>query len=91
MQWPDSQGRLTATCSEWLTDSYNLFGAGKLAGFMISALNAIIKNIVIKTVKQHKFHSISQETNVIMVIVFFAQLFNTGVIIVLQNANFRDF
>lgn len=91
MQWHDSQGRLTATCSEWLVDSYNLFGAGKLAGFVISFLNAIIKNTVIKTVKAHKSHSISEETNVIMVIVFFAQLFNTGVIIVLKNANFRDF
>ena len=72
MQWHDSQGRLTATCREWLVDSYNLFGAGKLAGFVISLLNAIIKNTVIKTVKAHKSHSISEETNVIMVIVFFA-------------------
>jgi len=72
-------------------DSYGLFGAGWLAGFMISLLNSILKVAVEKTVKSLKLHTVSEEANLSMLLIFFAQLINTVAFAVLKNANFRDF
>ena len=81
---------MTATCFEWVSDSWSLYGMAKVTGVVISLTNWIIRKVLIRAVKNHKFHSVSQESNVIMMFVFIAQFLNTGVIILLRNADFKE-
>ena len=81
---------MTATCFEWVSDSWRLWGMAKVTGVIISLTNWIIRKVLIMAVKAHKFHSVSDESNVIMMFVFIAQFLNTGVIILLRNADFKE-
>lgn len=58
-EWPDSQGRLTATCFEWVSESWVLYAISKLTGVVISFTNYLIKKVLISSIRNHRFQSIS--------------------------------
>ena len=55
----------------------------------ISALNFALRMIVIQLIKGIRYNQESQITREIMISVFIMQFVNTGVILLLTNANFE--
>ena len=54
---------------------------------MTLALNYLIKNLIIEAGKMIEFKTEDQEANFITYFIFVAQFFNTGILILLTNAN----
>ena len=89
-EWPDSKGQPTATCFEWVADSYGLYGFQRITGFVISLTNFLLTKVLIHTIQSRRIHSVSGQANIIMISVFVATFLNTGIMMLLKNANFKE-
>lgn len=58
---------------------------------MIQVINVILKYICIGIIRKTKFHTATQEDTAIMATVYISQLFNTGFLLLMMNANFSEF
>lgn len=59
--------------------------------FLIVGVNFVLKVILVDLIKSLRLKTVTLETNYTMVTIFVGQFVNTAVLIVLNNANFKDF
>jgi hypothetical protein len=59
--------------------------------FLIVGVNFVLKVILVDLIKSLRLKTVTLETNYTMITIFVGQFINTAVLIVLNNANFKDF
>lgn len=59
--------------------------------FLIVGVNFALKVLLVELIKSLRLKTVSLETNYTMLTIFVGQFVNTAVLIVLNNASFRDF
>lgn len=62
-----------------------------VVSFLIVGVNFILKIILIDLIHSLHLKTVTLETNYTMVTIFIGQYVNTAVLIVLNNASFKDF
>ena len=63
----------------------------RVVSFLIVGVNFILKVILIDLIQSLHLKTVTLETNYTMVTIFIGQYVNTAVLIVLNNASFKDF
>ena len=59
--------------------------------FLIVGVNFILKIILVDLIKSLHLKTVTKEANYTMITIFVGQYVNTAVLIVLNNASFKDF
>merc|ERR550532_392607 len=59
--------------------------------FLIVGVNFVLKVILVDLIKSLRLKTVTLETNYTMITIFVGQFINTAVLIVLNNASFKDF
>jgi hypothetical protein len=77
-------------CNEYLIDSLISKVAGQSVAFFIIAINTILKMIIIKLIEWTGEDTFSKRLTSITNMVFVAQFFNTGILLLLVNANLSE-
>lgn len=79
------------TCHEVFADraSVGLIAMG--VSFLIVGVNFALKVILVDLIKSLRLKTVTLETNYTMITIFVGQFINTAVLIVLNNASFKDF
>ena len=62
-----------------------------VVSFLIVGVNFILKIILIELIQSLHLKTVTLETNYTMITIFIGQYVNTAVLIVLNNASFKDF
>jgi hypothetical protein len=77
-------------CNTWVTDM--LWGQfwNQTVSIITVILNFFLREVIIMMIFMIGFHTVTSQTNVIMVFVFIVQFFNTAVLITLINANTKE-
>lgn len=91
MVWSDDHGHEAAACKEWVEDKFTVSAVTYGVSYFIVGVNFILKIVIVKLVKFLRLETVSDETAYIMAFIFAAQFINTGVLTVLNDANFDDF
>ena len=89
--YTSSDGKQVKTCSEIFADRA---GVGMIAmgvSFLIVGVNFALKVILVTLIKELRLKTVTLETNYTMITIFVGQFINTAVLIVLNNASFKDF
>ena len=86
-----SDGTEVKTCSEIFADraSVGLIAMG--VSFLIVGVNFALKVLLVELIKSLRLKTVTLETNYTMITIFVGQFINTAVLIVLNNASFKDF
>ena len=86
-----SDGSGVKTCSEIFSDraSVGLIAMG--VSFLIVGVNFALKMLLVELIKSLRLKTVTKETNYTMITIFVGQFINTAVLIVLNNASFKDF
>jgi len=89
--YTSSDGSEIKTCSEIFADraSVGLIAMG--VSFLIVGVNFVLKVILVTLIKELRLKTVTLETNYTMITIFVGQFINTAVLIVLNNASFKDF
>ena len=91
MNFKATDGTLVKTCSEFFADraSVGLITMG--VSFIIVGVNFALKMLLVELIKALHLKTVTIETNYTMITIFIGQFINTAVLIVLNNASFKDF
>ncbi len=63
------------------------YAVSEIITVVITIVNIVIRTVVILMIKQVGYHTASAETSAIMITVFIATFFNTGILLLLADAN----
>lgn len=89
--YTSTDGTQVKTCSEIFSDRA---GVGMIAmgvSFLIVGVNFALKVILVDLIKSLRLKTVTLETVYTMITIFVGQFINTAVLIVLNNASFKDF
>lgn len=57
---------------------------------MIVGVNVVLRGILVELIKSLRLRTVTEETNYTMVSIFVGQFVNTGLLLTLNSANFKD-
>jgi len=89
--WKGSNGDDVKTCSEIFSDRGQVGLIAMGVSFLIVGVNFALKVILVALIKELRLKTVTLETNYTMITVFVGQFINTAILIVLNNASFKDF
>lgn len=79
-----------AICESYYSDKVKSKLYGLSITFIIITINALLKQVIIRMVSWIGLDTVSMQMGVIAKVVFLAQFFNTGLIILIVNANMGE-
>ena len=91
MKFPASDGTEIQTCSEISADRGSVGLIAMCVSFLIVGVNFVLKVLLVELIKSLRLKTVTLETNYTMITIFVGQFINTAVLIVLNNASFKDF
>jgi len=77
-------------CKQWVDDSFLAKIMAKALGIVITIINFVLRTIMIMLVVQIKEDTKTEQTRSIMMVIFIVQFFNTGILLLLVNANLSE-
>ena len=77
----------SSLCDMYTQDTQMGFFLANLVTFLVSCINIVIRKLNIALIQKIGFHTESEQTNMIMISIFVATFINTGIILLLTNAN----
>ena len=86
-----SDGTKVKTCSEIFSDRASVGLIAQCVSILIVLVNFILKVLLVDMIKSLHLKTVTKETNYTMITIFVGQFINTAVLIVLNNASFKDF
>ena len=89
--YTSSDGQQIKTCSEIFADRASVGMIAMGVSFLIVGVNFALKVILVTLIKELRLKTVTLETNYTMITIFVGQFINTAVLIVLNNASFKDF
>lgn len=89
--WKDEHGREEPICEVWLEDFVTVKGATNMISGLIVGINFFFKTVLIKLVNWIRLPTQTHVAEAVLYGVFMAQFFNTGFMLVLNEACFADF
>lgn len=89
--YASSKGDQVKTCSEIFDDRSQVGLIAMGVSFLIVGVNFVLKVILVDLIKSLRLKTVTMETNYTMITIFVGQFINTAVLIVLNNASFKDF
>ena len=90
-EYTSSSGEKIKTCSEIFSDRATVALINQGVAFLIVGVNFVLKVILVDLIKSLRLKTVTKETNYTMITIFVGQFINTAVLIVLNNASFKDF
>ena len=78
------------TCSEIFSDRAAVGYIKMGVSMMIVGVNFVLKVILVDLIKSLRLRTMTEETNYTMVSIFIGQFVNTGILLTLNSANFKD-
>lgn len=90
-EYTSSDGTQVRTCSEIFADRAQVGLIAMGVSFLIVGVNFALKVILVDLIKSLRLKTVTLETNYTMITIFVGQFINTAVLIVLNNASFKDF
>jgi hypothetical protein len=91
MLFATSDKKMVATCSEIFDDKASVALIASGVSMLIVAVNFILKVMLIEMVSGLRLKTMTKETDITMVAIFVGQFVNTAILLVLNNASFKDF
>jgi hypothetical protein len=91
MLFATSDKKMVATCSEIFDDKASVALIATGVSMLIVAVNFILKVMLIEMVSGLRLKTMTKETDITMVAIFVGQFVNTAILLVLNNASFKDF
>lgn len=89
--YTSTDGKQVKTCSEIFADRAGVGMITMGVSFLIVGVNFALKVILVTLIKELRLKTVTLETNYTMITIFVGQFINTAVLIVLNNAAFKDF
>lgn len=89
--YTSTDGTQVKTCSEIFSDRGAVAMITMCVSFLIVGVNFVLKVILVDLIKSLRLKTVTLETNYTMITIFVGQFINTAVLIVLNNASFKDF
>lgn len=89
--YKSTDGTDVKTCSEIFADRGGVALVAMGVSFLIVGVNFALKVILVDLIKSLRLKTVTLETNYTMITIFVGQFINTAVLIVLNNASFKDF
>lgn len=86
-----TDGTEVKTCSEFFADRASVGLITMCVSFIIVGVNFALKMLLVELIKALHLKTVTIETNYTMITIFIGQFINTAVLIVLNNASFKDF
>lgn len=83
-------GEDVKTCSEIFSDRAAVGLVAMGVSFTIVGVNFALKMLLVELIKALRMKTVTLETNYTMITIFVGQFINTAVLIVLNNASFKD-
>lgn len=77
-----------AVCNKYFRQFAGGEALGYVVSFFITFVNVIIRAFVIWMIKKVGYHTLTAEISAIMVTIYVMTFFNTGVLLLLADANF---
>ena len=81
---------MVTTCSEIFSDRAAVVYIKMGVSFMIVGVNFVLRIILVDLIKSLRLRTVTEETNYTMVSIFIGQFVNTGILLTLNSANFKD-
>ena len=91
MLFATSDKKMVATCSEIFDDKASVALIASAVSMLIVAVNFILKVMLISMVSGLRLKTMTKETDITMIAIFVGQFVNTAILLVLNNASFKDF
>ena len=91
MKFKASDGTDVQTCTEISADRASVGLIAMCVSFLIVGVNFALKILLVELIKSLRLKTVTLETNYTMITIFIGQFINTAVLIVLNNASFKDF
>jgi len=91
VNFKDSDGKTVRLCDDWLFSQVSVFSGGLLTSFVIVCSNKLLQTVNESMIQWLHLETKSIEMNLIMLCVFLSYFVNTGFIIMLSWASFKDF
>ena len=91
MDFKSSDGKVVKTCSEYFSDRDAIGLVAMGVSSLIVGVNFALKVILQELIKSLRLKTVTLETNYTMITIFIGQFVNTAILIVLNNASFKDF
>ena len=85
-----SDGTMVTTCSEIFSDRAAVVYIKMGVSMMIVGVNFVLRIILVDLIKSLRLRTVTEETNYTMVSIFIGQFVNTGILLTLNSANFKD-
>ena len=85
-----SDNKQIQTCSEIFSDKGAVVMIKMLVSFMIVGVNIVLRGILVELIKSLRLRTVTEETNYTMVSIFVGQFVNTGLLLTLNSASFKD-
>ena len=89
--YTSTEGKQIKTCSEIFSDRAGVGMIAMCVSFLIVGVNFALKVILVDLIKSLRLKTVTLETVYTMITIFVGQFINTAVLIVLNNASFKDF
>lgn len=89
-EFTSSDGQKIKTCSEIFQDRGSVALIAMCVSFLIVGVNFVLKVILVDLIKSLRLKTVTLESNYTMITIFVGQFINTAVLIVLNNASFKD-
>lgn len=86
----DSEKKSAYLCKDWFMDIYIIKGINSSISVAINIVNIILKYILIFLISSIGEDTRSAVQRSIKVGIFFSQFFNTGILLMLSSANFKE-
>ena len=88
--YKSTSGEDVKTCSEIFSDRAAVGLVAMGVSFTIVGVNFALKMLLVELIKALRMKTVTLETNYTMITIFVGQFINTAVLIVLNNASFKD-
>ena len=90
-KYQNSKGEDIQTCSEIFSDRATVGLIAMATSTLIVLVNFILKTMLVDMIRSLRLKTVTAETNYTMISIFIGQFVNTAILLVLNNANFKDF
>ena len=84
------KGKKAKFCAAYFSDTFNSKVLGTSISFIIIAINLILKKVIIYLIESIRHDTYSVRLSNITNGIFIAQFFNTGILLLLVNANMTE-
>jgi len=91
MSFKANDGTEVKACAEIFADRAEIGLIAMCVSFLIVGVNFALKVLLVELIKSLRLKTVTIETTYTMITIFVGQFINTAVLIVLNNASFKDF